>query len=520
MSTHEYLSATQSFDEAQERFQRGAASLLDPEPELVRLAALDPLQYDRERERAAERLGVRVATLDKEVAARQPEAPRDRQGRSITFANLEPAEAPVEGARLIEQIIDTLRRYVVLPAPSLLTVALWVLRAHAHDAFDINPRLALLSPEKRCGKTTLLELLEHLVPRPLATSNVTAATVFRVIELAKPTLLIDEIDSFFSDERNELRGVLNSGHRRAAAYVLRCVGDDQEPRAFSTWCPMILCGIGHLPGTLADRSIEIAMQRRAPGESVTKLRWTGARGEALRKILLTLHRACARWVQDHAGELRDVEPDAPGDLHDRAADNWHPLLAIADVMGDPIRERARQAALIISNCSIESDSLSVQLLRDVEALFASHDIDAFSSAELCERLAALEERPWGEWGKRAKPISPSHLARLLGPFGVGSRNLKQPDGSVLKGYLCNDFEDAFARYTPSVAENPLSKRYAATSRSSSGDQPLFQSATETPGSVSENGTIAAPAAQSSGVADRKPESGPQEANSEESWLEL
>ena len=148
------------------------------------------------------------------------------------------------------------------------------------------------------------------MPKALLASNITPAAIFRVIEAEQPTLLIDELDSF-SDAHEELRGILNSGHRRAGAKVIRTVGDTHEPREFSTWSPMVFAAIGRLPGTLEDRSIIIPMQRRAPGESVSPLRWSGRHGDALRGTLAVLARGIVRWVSDHADDLLECEPTVP-----------------------------------------------------------------------------------------------------------------------------------------------------------------------------------------------------------------
>jgi hypothetical protein len=125
--------------------------------------------------------------------------------------------------------------YVMLPDTSAVAVALWCIHAHAFEASYISPRLAITSPEKRCGKTTLLRVMQALVPKPLSASNITAAALFRTVEAVRPSLLIDEADSFL-DENEELRGIINSGHARDGQ-VIRLVGEDHEPRAFSTWCP-------------------------------------------------------------------------------------------------------------------------------------------------------------------------------------------------------------------------------------------------------------------------------------------
>lgn len=129
-------------------------------------------------------------------------------------------------------------------------------------------------------------MIALLVPKALAAANISPAALFRTVELARPTLLIDEADTFLGDNE-ELRGILNSGHR-AGGQVIRTVGDDFEPRTFSTHCPVAIAQIGKLPDTLADRSIHISMKRSAPGETVSRLRLgrTPELSEAARKAVL------------------------------------------------------------------------------------------------------------------------------------------------------------------------------------------------------------------------------------------
>src|SRR6516165_9571984 len=133
------------------------------------------------------------------------------------------------------------------------------------DCFLISPRLAVLSPVKRCGKTTLLDVLARLVLHPQAAANITAAVTFRLIEKHRPTLLVDEADSFLRDNE-ELRGNLNAGHRRGGT-VLRSVGDEHEPRAFSVYGAVAIALIGSLPDTLVDRSIAVNLVRRLASEN-------------------------------------------------------------------------------------------------------------------------------------------------------------------------------------------------------------------------------------------------------------
>ena len=198
------------------------------EADLRRLAAMAPLDYDRRRQEEAERLGVRVGTLDAEVKRLRGDNGAAAGGAAVTLPTPEPWPEPVDGTVLLETLTETIKRHLVLPAGAAEAVALWTLHAHAHDTAAISPILAVTSPTPECGKTTLLTILHALVPRPLPTSNITVAALFRAVEKWQPTLLIDEADTFLRNS-DELRGVLNSGHNRAGAYVIRTVGDDHEP---------------------------------------------------------------------------------------------------------------------------------------------------------------------------------------------------------------------------------------------------------------------------------------------------
>ncbi len=141
------------------------------------------------------------------------------------------------------------------------------------SASFITPRLAVTSPERRCGKATLLILLSAFVVRPLSTANITAAALFRVVDMVHPTLLVDEADSFLGGNE-ELRGIINSGHCRANSTVLRAIElpDGHEVREFDVWGAVAIAAIGKLPATIEDRSIKAGPYRRRRDEKVEPLR--------------------------------------------------------------------------------------------------------------------------------------------------------------------------------------------------------------------------------------------------------
>jgi Protein of unknown function (DUF3631) len=390
---------------------------------------------------------ISVSELDKALNGGEAASGEDDggQGRVIVFPEIELWPDPVDGAALLVEIVAQLERHVMLPREAATAIALWIMHAHCFDAFTISPRLVITSPEKRCGKTTLLRVIQALVPKPLAAANITAAAMFRTIEKHRPTLLIDEADTFLPDNE-ELRGVINSGHEREGQ-VIRLVGEDFEPSAFSTFCPTVIAAIGNLPGTIDDRSITIAMRRRLASESIVPFRSDRA------GHLHELARKAARWDANHEYALREADPDMPEALHDRACDNWRGPLAISDLAGGDWPQKARSAAQTLSTQGSDQDEQSrgVILLADIRRVFderlkkGGKDADRISSTDLVFNLVGLTDRPWATWS-RGRQITPATAARMLKTFGIVPNTIKLADGKQPNGYKRCQFDDSFGRY--------------------------------------------------------------------------
>jgi putative DNA primase/helicase len=222
----------------------GVDASMDSLRQLVRLLAeakADGLLRAAVREEAVARLksaGIKspVVMVDAALLDHKVSADDTGQGQRLLLTDPEPWDLPVDGADLLAEVARTLARYVILPEGAATAISLWVLFAHAHDLGTVSPVLSICSPTKRCGKSTLMMLVGALVPRPLPSSNITAAVLFRAVQAYSPTLLVDEADTFIK-AREDLKGVINSGHTRAQAYALRCDGESNEPRTFSTWVP-------------------------------------------------------------------------------------------------------------------------------------------------------------------------------------------------------------------------------------------------------------------------------------------
>jgi hypothetical protein len=409
---------------------------------IAALARLSKLRYSKARKEAAKKIGITAGALDEIVAEARDEA-RDEEAREGKARwKVDPWDEAVNTAQLLADLLDTYLRHVVLPEHGDVAMALWTLHAWAVDAAYVSPFLMFSSPEMRCGKSTALALLNWTAPRTAMASNISPAATFRYIEAACPTLLIDEADTFVHDNE-ELRGILNSGHTRDTAHVIRLVGDAHEPKEFSTWAPKAVAAIGKLAATLRDRAVVIPMRRKKPTERVAKLR--GREGESF----MTLRRKAARWAADNIEALKAARPLVPEGLNDRAADNWEPLLAIADLAGGDWPSQARAAALKLSG-DAEGDTRSTreQLLADVRTVFVERSADRLPSAALVDALIRIEGHPWAEYGKAGKPLTQNQLARLLKPFAIVPEVIRVGTETP-RGYRLDQFTEAFERYLSS-----------------------------------------------------------------------
>ena len=346
------------------------------------------------------------------------------------------------GAELLDAVHEFLGRFIAYPLPEAQVAhALWIAHAHLLDAFESTPRIAFLSPERSSGKTRALEVTETLVPLPIHAVNVTSAYLFRKIgdPDGRPTILFDEVDTVFGPkarEHEDLRGVLNSGHRKGAT-AGRCVvrGKLIETEELPSYCAVAMAGIGDLPDTICSRSVLIPMKRRAPGELVEpyRTRVHEPQGHELRDQL-------AAWAKGIAGALGI--PDMPAGVTDRDADVWEALLMVADAAGGEWPTRARVSAVsLVSLAREETQTLGVRLLADLRSVFG--DAEALFTRDVLHKLIELDESPWGDI--RGKPLDERGLARILKQYKVKPRQVRV-DAGTAKGYARADLHDPWARY--------------------------------------------------------------------------
>lgn len=345
---------------------------------------------------------------------------------------------------LLGDVARFVRRFVVMAPAQLVATSLWVIHTHAVGAAEQTPYLVITSPEKQCGKTRLIEVLELLVARPWHTVLPSEAVIYRRIHAERPTLLLDEVDTIFNprsaDKHEGLRALINAGNRRGVT-VPRCLNGGEKLVHFRVYSAKALAGIGTLPDTITDRSIPIRMKRRARDERVERLRRRDVEPEAE-----ALVERIEAWATKNAGRLERARPTSPEELSDRMQDASEPLLAIADRLGKPWPPIAREAivSLCVGDRDDDASSMRLRLLTDVRAVFEERGRRLMTTDDLLGGLFAIPEAPWATYYGRM--LEPRDVAALLRHYGVRPRNVRVGD-EIRKGYRRDELEDAWRRYT-------------------------------------------------------------------------
>jgi putative DNA primase/helicase len=387
----------------------------------------------------------------------------------VIFDSVTPHPEPVNIADLLNDIETTIKRHVILSDPAAAALAVWVLHTWTFELRDIVAYVAIESPEKRCGKTTLLSVLAAMARKPLIASNVTVGALFRAIDTCRPTLFIDEADTFLAGN-GIMRGIINSGNTWRTAYVLRLTkaktnqvgqgghlsaseagfpqtggtpvlrvppeGAETGLKKYSCWCPKVIAMIGQVPDTIADRSIVVPMSRKLTSETCAPLAQLDT---------AEIQARCARFARDMAQFISQAGKIHGEGLNDRAADTFDPLYVIARLAGGGWEQKLHAAALAL-NAGAYSHHAGTELLSDIVSIFILSGSEKLFSRVLTNTLRE------GGCGMRSlalkyASINEYRIAKILRAYGIRPSNIRIGK-EVNKGYDISQFREAQARYVP------------------------------------------------------------------------
>lgn len=352
---------------------------------------------------------------------------------------------------ILDEINDLLEKLVILKnEETRWALTLWIVHTYAIAEFDFTPRLAIYSPEKRCGKSLLMEITSYLIEKPRMTSSISVSALFRIIEQDEATVVfLDEADRTFGREANrekanDLIQICNSGFKRGST-VIRTEGKNFNIREFKVFCPVVLAGIGinSIPETIADRGILIEMRRKYPNESIQEFE-----SDQIEEIFEPLRKGLREWVDENSHKFRQARPEMPPELNSRARDVWKDLFKIAESAGDTWKEKAWNACLVLQVGREGEDEVSwkLRLLEDTRRVFVG---DRMRTQELINALKNLEDAPYSN----NERFNDHYLARGLKDYGIKSEQFtpranQGEEGKQYRGYRKSDFEEAWKRYLP------------------------------------------------------------------------
>lgn len=367
----------------------------------------------------------------------------------------EPWPDDVDLYELIDEVSKILNAHILFKDDYQRTAcALWIVATWFVDQFDYAPYLMISSPLKRCGKSTLMKLIERLSYRPAGGALMSASAVYRMLEKRQRTLVIDEADNFVKYDP-EFKGVLLCGIERdgVATNVWKCDKDGAgqfDVRPYTCFAFKAIAGIKAewILSTLTDRAIVIKLRRRTPKDRPTlgKKQMERFRFEEIRRKLF---KASIQW----ADRVKEAEPVVG--VTDREEEKWYPLLKVADAVADPTDQRAHRTMLgkYARQCAErllfdEQEAVTAsgeELLRCVLEIYKGHPYESqVHTKKLLERLNAEADWEWRNLN-HGRGLQPRGLSEYLSAFDIKARQVKV-DGENRNGYIWADILKACRTY--------------------------------------------------------------------------
>jgi hypothetical protein len=233
--------------------------------------------------------------------------------------------APIECTSLdvYNSVYNFCKDYLVLREEEYHIMTLWIMATWLVDDFQTCPYLCAIAP-KSSGKTQLLYVLGELAYRAVAAISVTAASLFRAIEMWHITLLIDEAEYQVKQDTEAgqaLYGCLNGGYKRGS-YAIRVEGESvsKMPATYEVFGFKAIATTKLFHPTLESRAIIINMSQGIPD----KILIDDAQASIIRAKLLY-------WRFETLGKLPIVFPES---RNGRLIEMFIPLFTVAQVLKD------------------------------------------------------------------------------------------------------------------------------------------------------------------------------------------
>ncbi|HTV26974.1 MAG TPA: hypothetical protein VMF32_04255 [Xanthobacteraceae bacterium] len=316
--------------------------------------------------------------------------------------------APVDygtKAELLGEIRHFLHRYVDTDPAFEAIAAHYVLLTWLYDVFNEVPYLRFQG-DFGTGKTRALLVIGSVCCRAFFASGAsTVSPIFHILDAFRGTLVLDEADFRFSDEKAELVKIFNNGNVNGMPVLRTTVMRNREfnPRAFHVFGPKIIA----MRGSYDDRALESRFLTEVMGQRPLRRGIPINLSGEMKTAALNLRNKLLLYRLEHRSGLRLDREAAVEGVMPRINQILTPLLSIVDDAA--VRAELRRFATAAYEGIVAERSLSTeaQLLAIIRELAAEQRTGSVAISDLAPRFA----QRFGE--EYARPISPRWIGTVL-----------------------------------------------------------------------------------------------------------
>ncbi len=281
---------------------------------------------------------------------------------------------------LINDIQKFIHKYVDISPEFEKIASYYVLFSWIYDGFNELPYLRLRG-DYGSGKTRFLLTVGSLCYKPIFASGAsTVSPIFHLLEAFRGTLIIDEADFRFSDEKAEMVKILNNGNVKGFPVLRVEVNSQKEfnPRAFNVFGPKLVATRGYYDDrALESRFITEEMGQRKLRRDIPINLPSKYKEEALhiRNMLLMFRLKNLGKIKADAELLdRSIEP--------RLNQIFTPLMSIID--NEETKEQLRKTALQYNNEMIIDRGMDIeaQVLEIIHELSSNPEKSNFAIKDI------------------------------------------------------------------------------------------------------------------------------------------
>lgn len=329
-----------------------------------------------------------------------------------------------------EEVFKTIReayeQYIFCPDIWYDIHACWDIATYFFTLFNAFPYIELRGI-KGSAKTKVMRVSRcfSFNPSRILTSP-TEASLFRLVNDARPTLYLDECENLFrvvkgKVEHDDRIEVLNSGYDKEGVVPrVEKIGSKFVTMHYATYCPKMLASINGLHGATEDRSL-IHIMTRAPDNDARgerEIDSSNKKWQDLRDSLFFL--ALSRWeeVETIGSEVRSQELG----IKKRNHQLWTPVLTIARLIDEEVYQRILSYAQKQQELS-RADDLGE---NSWEMIALKRMYELVQSGERVILLKDLSEAIPEE----SRPRDNRTLARALDKLGLRDKKGHSRDGTT------------------------------------------------------------------------------------------